>query len=163
MKKTILQSAALLVMVLWTATVAFSQTNAEYKMQIEKINMAMKANMLKGDDAANLMYYTMDAISMPSDEPMHEGIDAIRKANEDMKKAGWKVTSFEPTTYKVSSSGKLVTEVGTYKITLKGPGMEMGMEDVGKYLTVYEVQPDKSLKVKIETWNSDKNPMEQKK
>ena len=163
MKKTILLSAALVTMILWTATTAYAQTNADYKSQIAKINMEMKANMLSGNDNANLKLYTNDAISMPSYEPMHEGIDAIRKANEEMKKSGWKVTAFEPTTYKVSSSGKFVTEVGTYKISMKGPGMEMGMDDVGKYLTVYEVQPDKSLKIKIEIWNTDKNPMEQKK
>jgi hypothetical protein len=39
------------------------------------------------------------------------------------------------------------------------PGMEKPMDDRGKYLTIWEKQKDGSLKVKIETWNSDINPM----
>jgi ketosteroid isomerase-like protein len=35
------------------------------------------------------------------------------------------------------------------------------MEDHGKYLTVWEKQKDGSLKVKVETWNSDVDPMSQ--
>jgi ketosteroid isomerase-like protein len=161
MKPSILRTIALLAIVCWSANAAFSQSNADLKAKIEKINMDMKKAMLSGDNASNLKYYTKDAISMPSYEPMHDGIEAIRKSNEEMAKSGWKVTAFEPTTLKVNSSGNLVTEVGTYKITFKGPmdGKEVSMDDVGKYLTVYEVQADKSLKIKIETWNSDMNPM----
>jgi ketosteroid isomerase-like protein len=33
------------------------------------------------------------------------------------------------------------------------------MEDTGKYLTLWEKQADGSLKIKVETWNTDKNPM----
>ena len=33
--------------------------------------------------------------------------------------------------------------------------------DNGKYVTVYEIQKDGSLKVKIETWNTDTNPWAQ--
>ncbi|NVO20370.1 MAG: DUF4440 domain-containing protein [Bacteroidetes bacterium] len=163
MKTPIYRLIVLLLVITCSFSTAFSQENADYKGQIAKINKEMKANMLSGNNDASLKFYTDDAISMPAYEPMHVGIEAIKKANEEMAKSGWKVTAFEPTTFKISSSGKLVTEVGTYKISFKGPGADMAMDDVGKYLTVYQVQADKSLKVKIETWNSDKNPMEQEK
>jgi ketosteroid isomerase-like protein len=32
------------------------------------------------------------------------------------------------------------------------------MDDHGKYLTIWEKQKDGSLKIKIETWNSDVDP-----
>jgi ketosteroid isomerase-like protein len=159
MKRTILKSACLLIVVLFTANVAFSQTDAEYKAKIEKINKEMATAMISGDMEKNLSMYTPDAISMPSYEPMREGIAAIRKASEEMMKSGWKCTAFEPTTLKVMSSGNLVTEIGTYKISMTMPNMEKPMDDHGKYLTIYEKQKDGSLKVKIETWNSDVNPM----
>jgi len=39
------------------------------------------------------------------------------------------------------------------------PNMDKPMDDYGKYLTVWEKQKDGSLKIKIETWNSDVDPM----
>ncbi|HEY3389647.1 MAG TPA: DUF4440 domain-containing protein, partial [Prolixibacteraceae bacterium] len=115
--------------------------------------------MLEGNTEKNLSMYTSDAISMPSYEPMHDGIAAIRKASEEMVKSGWKCNSFEPTTLKVIPTGNLITEIGTYKINMSMPGMDKPMEDQGKYLTIWEKQKDGTLKVKIETWNSDVNPM----
>jgi len=38
------------------------------------------------------------------------------------------------------------------------PDQPAPMEDHGKYLTIWEKQKDGSLKVKVETWNSDVNP-----
>jgi ketosteroid isomerase-like protein len=99
---------------------------------------------------------------MPSNEPMRDGIAAIRKGAEEMAKMDMKVTLFEPTTLKVIPDGKLITEIGTYKIKLTVPGMDQPVEDHGKYLTLWEKQADGSLKVKVEIWNSDLNPMEQK-
>ena len=159
MKRTSLKSACLLIVVLFTASVVFSQTNEEYKAKIEKVNKEMAKAMLEGNTEKSLSLYAPDAISMPSYEPMHEGIAAIRKANEEMVKSGWKATAFEPITLKVTSCGNLVTEIGTYKITMTMPGMEKPMDDHGKYLTIWEKQKDGSLKTKIEIWNSDVNPM----
>jgi ketosteroid isomerase-like protein len=152
---------SVLVVALFSAN-SQAQSEAEYKAKIEKMNLAMKEAMLSGNADANLAFYAKDAISLPSYEPMIEGVDALRKSNEAMKKSGMKVVKFEPTTYKVNVSGNLVTEVGFYEIGFTYPGMDKPIEDKGKYLTVYEIQPDKSLKIKIETWNTDKNPMEEK-
>jgi ketosteroid isomerase-like protein len=143
----------------FTADVVFSQSSGDYKAKIDKLNKEMTQNMIKGDTEKNLKLYTEDAISMPSNEPMHQGLNEIRKANEDMTKSGWKVTSFEPTTLKIIPNGNMITEVGTYKISMTMPKTDKPMDDHGKYLTIWEKQPDGSLKVKIETWNSDVDPM----
>lgn len=162
MKTQILRLMIVTLMLLMVSPFVMAQSEAEYKVKIEKINQKMKEAMLSGNAEANLALYAKDAISMPSYEPMLEGIDALRKSNEAMKKSGMKVVKFEPTTYKVMVSGNLVTEVGFYEIAFTYPGMDERIEDKGKYLTVYEIQPDKSLKIKIETWNTDKSPMEGK-
>jgi ketosteroid isomerase-like protein len=159
MKRISILSTCLVLIAFFTVNVAFSQTPAEYKTKIEKINKDMLKNMLEGDMEKNLSLYTADAISMPSYEPMHDGIAAIRKANEEMTKSGMKITSFEPVTLKVLVNGNMITEIGTYKISMSMPGMENAMDDHGKYLTIWEKQKDGSLKVKIETWNTDVNPM----
>ena len=159
MKKTIVISTCLLLTGLLTAGVAFSQTPAEYKTKIETINKEMAKYMIEGNTEKNLSLYTADAISMPSYEPIHDGIAAIRKASEDMVKSGFKCNSFELTTLKVIANGNLINEIGTYKINASMPGMDKPMDDHGKYLTIWEKQKDGSLKVKVETWNSDVDPM----
>ena len=159
MKRTIILSAGLLFIVQFIASVAYSQTSAEYKMKIEKMNKEMATDMIQGNTEKNLAMYTADAISMPSNEPMHIGIAAIRQSSEEMTKMGFKCLSFEPTTLKVMVNGNEITEIGTYKISMTMTGMDKPMEDHGKYLTIWEKQKDGSLKVKIETWNTDVNPM----
>jgi ketosteroid isomerase-like protein len=159
MKTKNLVSTFLFFALVFAAGVVFSQSSGDYKAQIDKLNKDMVQNMLQGNIEKNLAIYTKDAISLPSYEPMHEGIDAIKKASEDMVKSGWKVKSFEPTTLKIIPNGNMITEIGTYKISMTMPNMEKPMDDHGKYLTVWEKQPDGSLKVKIETWNSDVDPM----
>ena len=145
--------------IVFSASVSFSQTPAEYKAKIEMINKDIVKYMVEGNTEKNLSLYTSDAISLPSYEPIHDGIAAIRKAAEEMAKSGWKCNSFEPTTLKVMVNGNMITEIGLYKINMSMPGMDKPMEDHGKYLTIWEKQKDGSLKVKIETWNSDVDPM----
>ena len=149
-----------LMLVFFTAGGAFAQTEDNYKAQIEKRNKEMVEYMLKGDTEKNLKLYTDDAISMPSYEPMHQGIAEIRKASQAMVESGWKFESFEPTTVKVIPMGDLITEIGTYKVSMTMGATKTPMKDQGKYLTIWEKQDDGSLKIKVETWNSDINPAE---
>ncbi len=37
---------------------------------------------------------------------------------------------------------------------------DMPWNDHGKYMTIWEMQDDGSLKVKVETWNTDVNPVD---
>lgn len=159
MKTTNLFSAVLLFTLVFAAGVVFSQSAMEYKTQIEKLNKEMVKNMLEGIMEKGLAMYTKDAISLPSYEPMLQGIDAFKASQEKMMKSGMKFNSFEPTVVKVIPNGNLITEIGTYKISMTMPGMQQAMNDQGKYLTIWEKQKDGSLKVNVETWNSDVDPM----
>lgn len=159
MKKLSILPAFLLFTVFFAVHVALAQSPAEYKAKIEKINKEMTQYMLEGNSEKSMSLYADDAISLPSYEPMHEGIASIRKANQEMIKSGMKVTAFEPVTLKVMVSGDMITEIGTYKISMSIPGMEAPMNDHGKYITIWEKQKDGSLKVKVDTWNTDVDPM----
>ena len=159
MKAKNLLSTFLLFALVFAAGVVFSQSSGDYKVQIDKLNKDLTQNMIQGNTEKNLSMHTEDAISMPSYEPMHQGLDAIRKASEDLSKSGWKVKSFEPTTLKIIPNGNMITEIGTYKISMNMPNMDKPMDDQGKYLTIWEKQPDGSLKIKVETWNTDKDQM----
>ncbi len=158
MKRTFV-SIWIMLVVLFTANMALAQSGSDYKAKIESLNKEMARNMLEGNTEKLLKLYTEDAISMPSYHPIQEGIAAIRKASEEMAKTGVKYTSFVPTTLKVTVNGNLITEIGTYKIGISMPAVDKPIEDHGKYLTIWEKQKDGSLKVKVETWNSDVDPM----
>lgn len=152
-----------MIVAIFAAFTMYSQQSArDYQLKIESLNKEMTKYMLEGNHEKSLSLYTTDAISMPSNEPMREGIAALRKGAEEMAKMNMKVTMFEPTTLKVIPDGKLITEIGTYKIKLTMPGVDQPVEDHGKYLTLWEKQTDGSLKVKVEIWNSDVSPTEQK-
>ena len=160
MKNEILKSLCVLCFVLILATNVKSQSNDELKSKIENLNKEMGSAMLSGNTEKSISFYLPDAISLPNNGKMLEGKDAIRKSNEDMMKSGMKVTSFETKTVKVMSCDKTITEIGKYMMTLSIPGQTEPIKDHGKYLTIWEKQGDGSLKVKLEIWNTDINPME---
>jgi uncharacterized protein (TIGR02246 family) len=159
MKTNILQLGCFICIALLTAMKANSQSDAELKAKIEKINKEMASAMIEGNMQKSLSYYADDAISMPNNGKMLEGKDAIRKSNEEMMKSGSKVKSFEATTLKVKSCENMVTEIGNFKISFLMAGKPEPMEDHGKYVTIWEKQKDGSLKVKVEIWNTDVNNM----
>jgi uncharacterized protein (TIGR02246 family) len=159
MKKTSLTSVCLLAAFLFAVNNAGAQTKDELKAKIEKLNKEMGDAMVSGNSEKSLSFYTKDAISMPNFEPMSEGIEAIKKANDEMMKKGSKVTSFEATTLEVKTYGNIITEIGKYKISMTMAGKTDPMQDMGKYLTIWEKQKDGSLKIKVEIWNTDNNPM----
>jgi len=120
--------------------------------------------MISGDPSTLWEHYTADVISMPSYEPMVRGIEACKESYKKMTESGMKMTAFKSTVTDVMEAGNLVVDIGTYEITMTIPEMgDMPYTDHGKYMTIWEKQDDGSLKVKVETWNSDVNPWEEMK
>ncbi len=85
------------------------------------------------------------------------GKQRIREHMIQMMGMGIKFPMVEFTTLDVQVSGNFAYEIGTYKMTVEMAGMP-GMTDEGKYLTIYERAADGSWKIKVETWNTDKQP-----
>lgn len=140
---------------------AWSQFNDKLKEKIQKINTEMMEAMMAEDHDKMMAFYAEDAISLPSYEPMLVGLEAIKKSNEQMMSSGMKMKSVKFTTKEVQSCGDMIIEVGNYNISMEMPMMEQPVNDMGKYITIWEKQADGSLKIKMETWNTDMNPMEQ--
>jgi uncharacterized protein (TIGR02246 family) len=157
MKKSILKIGTLLIVSLFAASV-FAQSEAELKEKIEKINKEMQAAMLSGNATAGLAYYAEDAISLPSYTKMAMGKEEIRKTNEQMMTSGMKITKFETNTQVVNRCEENILEIGTYSMAFTMEGAPGEMSDNGKYLTIWRMQPDGSLKIAVETWNTDTYP-----
>jgi ketosteroid isomerase-like protein len=159
MKRSNVLSISLLLVMMTMTTAGFSQANSEDKAKVQSLTKEFAKNMVEGNMEKMLSMYTPDAISLPSYEPMQDGIAAIRAASQKNASSGMKYNSFELTPVKITVNGNLIHEIGTYKINASMPGMEKPIDDHGKYLTIWEKQKDGSLKIKIETWNSDVDPM----
>jgi ketosteroid isomerase-like protein len=137
----------------------YSQDEAELKEKIQSINNKLAEMMLAGDEDAMWEYYAEDVISMPSYQPMMKGMEECKKASQEMIESGMEMIDFKSKVTDIIQSGDLVVDIGTYEISMKIP--EMGDEpwkDHGKYMTIWEMQDDGSMKVKVETWNTDVNP-----
>ncbi len=158
MKKSILSSALLIALLFVTAFNAFSQSEEELKVKIEKMNAKMVKAMLAGDHEMSLAYYVDDAISLPSYQPMLKGKEAIAASAKEASNSPMKITSFELHTKKIEVCGDMVIEIGKYSMAFTMPNMPEPATDKGKYITIWEKQTDGSLKIKIDTWNSDINP-----
>jgi ketosteroid isomerase-like protein len=151
-----------LVIVFVVLFVSFSvaQSESEMRSKIEALNKELIQAMLADDMAKMMTFYTDDIISLPSYQGSIRGIDAVRKQGDENAKAGWKVKSFTLKTTDIILQGTLAIEIGIYDMDMSGPGVE-SWPDNGKYLTVWEKQSDGSLKIKVETWNTDNNPWAQ--
>jgi ketosteroid isomerase-like protein len=152
---------AILFALLFTASLVNAQDTGELKNKLQMMCDEYSKQMVSGDMAGLWDYYSNDIISLPSYEPMVRGLDAAKASYEKMKASGMKMTKFALTVTDAMQSGDFVVEIGTYKLTMEGGGMDMPWDDYGKYMNLWEVQGDGSMKLKVETWNSDVNPWEE--
>jgi len=143
---------------LFIASLSYAQDMDELKKKVQEMNNFYAEKMVSGNVDELWGQYTDDVIAMPSYEPMIKGLDANKKSWEGMKQSGVKMTAFKTTVTDLMKYGDLVVDIGTYEITMSIPGMDQPWNDHGKYLTLWEMQEDGSMKIKVETWNTDVNP-----
>lgn len=148
--------AALILCFIFISVHSFAQDEAKIEAKIHKMNKKMVEQMLKGEFTTD--YYADDAISLPNQQPMLQGIEAIKASNEQAKAAGIKFESFDIKPVKIMINGNMVTEIGTYDMSMKIPNMPELYKETGKYLTLWEIQEDGELKIKVETWNTSSMP-----
>ncbi len=151
--------SAILFTLLFVTSLINAQDNAELKKKIQAMNDEAAKMMVSNDETGMWAHYSNDVISMPSYEPMLKGLDACKMSYKKMNESGMKMTAFKSTVTDIMKSGNLVVDIGTYEITMMLPQMgDQPWSDHGKYMTIWEMQDDGSLKVKVETWNTDVNP-----
>ena len=100
-------------------------------------------------------YYAENGIAYPPNAPAAVGRDAAKKvwatyfADPGFISISWKALHAE-----VSQSGDVGFTSGTYEFSYKGPDGKPRMEK-GKYLCVWQKQPDGTWKATHDMWNAD--------
>ena len=108
---------------------------------------------IKGDVAALGSFYTDDAMVLAPNEKLVSGRAAIDESNKQMF-AAMKVSGLKLKSSDVQASGDFVVETGSYEQTVQ-PKTGKAFHDVGKYVVVWKKQPDGSLKIFREIYNTD--------
>ena len=153
------------VLVLLTLSVAglrlYAQKETDMlKAEIKKMNDKLVKAQTESDVKAIASLYAENAILMPNNEPMIRGSQKMMEKQKADMASGLKMISMNLATDEVFPDKLYVTEVGHYVVTMKVPNMPEPMTDNGKYVTIWERQKDGSLRIFIDTWNSDVNPMQ---
>lgn len=132
--------------------------SSSWQSQIDEINKAMIEAVMNNTPEATIEFYVEDAVSLPSYMPMMVGKEAMLKSTEENQDDDVRWLSFDLNTKYVWESGDFVVEIGNYEYSMEMEAMPEPFTDIGKYMTVYEIQEDGTLKIKAETWNTDLNP-----
>src|SRR5271169_997286 len=104
------------------------------------------------DSASVANFYAADAKLLPPGSPLVEGRDAIRTFVDGMFAAGCR--SLDLKTADVIDAGDCAIEVGSFVMGIEPPGAD-SIQEIGKYVAIYRRQPDGSLKLIVDTFNSD--------
>jgi ketosteroid isomerase-like protein len=121
----------------------------EIKKQIEEADARQVKAFQTKDLAEMTANYAPDAIILPQNSPMitgKENIDAMfREMLSMMDNFSFSMTHFD-------ASGDIAYELGNYS------GTFAGVEDKGKYLTVWKKQPDGKWMIAADIFNTDLAP-----
>ena len=109
------------------------------------------------DVEQTIAYYSDDAIVFPPNATSAETKETIRNGWKEMLTSPGFVISWQPTRVEVGKSGGMAWVSGTYELTMNDASGKP-INDRGKYLEVWEKQPDGIWKCAADMWNSNLAP-----
>jgi ketosteroid isomerase-like protein len=99
-------------------------------------------------------YYSEDAVVLPPNAVSATTEEAIRNTWKDLLASSGLVITWKPTKVKLGNSGEMAWVSGAYELTMND-ATGKPVNDRGKYLEVWEKQPDGNWKCAADIWNSD--------
>jgi uncharacterized protein (TIGR02246 family) len=130
-------------------------TNQADVQAINNVREAHIAALNAGDVDAWVAAFTNDGVQMPPNAPANLGSESIRVWSQAFL-APFR-TEFTLLVDEVQVAGDWAFERGTYKITLTPKAGGEPIQDIGKYITIYERQPGAAWGMARDIWNSN-NP-----
>jgi len=149
--------SSLLILMLILALTIQCAKEVDVEADIEKIKSMDKIwdeAALSGDVDYFVSQYTEDAISMPPNEPVRKGIDAIRNGHQSFHKQN-NVLESKNVSEEVTICGDWAIIRGTYSQTDVPKSGGEPNQDTGKYIVISKRQSDGQFKIHYEIWNSD--------
>jgi ketosteroid isomerase-like protein len=131
-----------------------SAADANIEQAIRDLDAQWSKAAQSKDVNKTVSFYSDDAIVLPPNEAMKTTKEAIRKIWKDLLESPGLVISWTTTKVKVAKSGEMAYSSGTYELSMSDASGNL-VKDRGKYLAVWEKQPDGNWKCGADMWNSD--------
>ena len=139
------------------------QAHSNPQADVEALNHVRAAHIAalnEGDVHAWVAAFTNDGVQMPPNAPANLGRESIRAWSQAFL-ASFRV-EFALAVDEVQVAGGWAFERGMYTITLTPKAGGEPMEDIGKYLTLYQRQPGGAWGMARDIWNSNHPPFIQR-
>jgi len=136
---------------------------AETEADVGKINKASEEFVAaaKANDAEGLVsLYAADAVLMPPNEPLSKGSEGAQTWMRSFFDQ-FTMEDFNISAQKVVVSGDWAFRRGTFAMTVSPAGGGEQMQDVGKFIDIWQRQSDGSWKIHCNIWNRDHPPPSQ--
>ena len=124
---------------------------------LDRLREAHVAALNAGDGDAWAACFSADAVQMPPNFAANVGADAIRGWSGGMLDAFSAEFSLSPEEVQLTGDD-WAFERGSYAITLTPKGGGDPIQDDGKYITLYQRQPDGAWRMARDIWNTN-NPL----
>ena len=132
--------------------------NASNTQLMERVLRDLDGQWSKAAAAKDLeqtvAYYSDDAVVLPPNTASAMTKEAIRHTWKDLLASPGLVITRKPTRVELAKSGDMAWLSGTYELTMNDAAGSP-INDHGKYLEVWEKQPDGNWKCRADMWNSD--------
>lgn len=132
------------------------RTNQADVEAINNVREAHIAALNDGDVDAWVTAFTDDGVQMPPNAPANFGCERIRAWSQAFL-APFRA-EFTLLVDEVRVAGDWAFERGTHTINLTPKAGGEPMQDIGKYLTIYERQPGGAWGMARDIWNSNNPP-----
>jgi len=140
------------------STAGSPSENASNTQPMERVLRDLDGQWSKAAAAKDLeqtvAYYSDDAVVLPPNAASAMTKEAIRNTWKDLLASPGLVITRKPTRFELAKSGDMAWLSGTYELTMNDAAGSP-INDHGKYLEVWEKQPDGNWKCRAEMWNSD--------
>jgi len=140
------------------STADSSSENASNPQPVERILRDLDTQWSEAaatkDLERTLAYYSEDAIVLPPNATRAATKETIRKVWKDILATSDLAITWKPAKVKLGKSGEMAWVSGTYELTMNDASGKPA-NDRGKYLEVWEKQPDGNWKCAADMWNSD--------
>jgi uncharacterized protein (TIGR02246 family) len=135
------------------------QEQSNNQADVEALNNVREAHIAAlndGDVNAWVAAFTDDGVQMPPNAPANLGSESIRAWSHAF--LALFRAEFALVVDEVQVAGDWAFERGTYTITLTPKAGGEPMQDIGKYITIYERQPGGACGMACDIWNSNNPP-----
>ena len=133
-----------------------AQQKVDLEAEVESL-LALDIAWSEAELEEQITYLADDAMYLPEGMPQVTGRDAIAEIwREEAQLPGFSI-KWKPDGAVVSASGDFGYTFGPNKTTLNNATGAITTSK-GKYVTIWQKQPDQSWKVVVDIWNSDAAP-----